>query len=100
MSRFFCLQMARGSSARRQDGCGCLLVVLLQRASPRAAWFPRGVGNLPVPRVRGREVLGTGFSRRRVVAALSFQARVRAEGEDDGRGRLEGFVVVSPAWGG
>ncbi|KAL1421579.1 hypothetical protein MTO96_023014 [Rhipicephalus appendiculatus] len=97
--------MARGRSARRQDGCGCLLLALLARGFvaegfPRAAWFLRGVGNLPVPRMRGREVLGTGFSRRRVVAALSFRARVRAEGEDDGRGGLEGFVVVSPAWGG
>ncbi|KAL1482821.1 hypothetical protein MTO96_013700 [Rhipicephalus appendiculatus] len=75
----------------------CLLVVLMQRALPRAAWFLRGVWNLPVPRVRGRELLGAGFSRRRVVAALSFGARVHAEGEDDGRG---GLVVVSPAWGG
>ncbi|KAL1434934.1 hypothetical protein MTO96_011333 [Rhipicephalus appendiculatus] len=52
------------------------------------------IGLCPVQR------LGAGFSRRRVVAALSFRTRVRAKGEDDGRGKLEGFVVVSPAWGG
>lgn len=65
-----------------------------------AAWCTRGVENFPVPRVRRREVwvLGAGFSRRRLVGAFSFHARVRAEAAGDVRGGLSCLVSVFPVW--